>query len=77
VVLQSYTKSENILVVPYGETYPASHDANQAVNIKAKEASDAQEEADPVVITNQEIKAEPEVSCMFLYVHCLADVTNI
>jgi hypothetical protein len=34
------------------------------VNIKAEE-----EEVDPVGITDQEIKAEPEVSCMFLYVH--------
>jgi hypothetical protein len=57
-------------VGPCGETYPASHDATQAVNIKAEEVSDAREEADPVGITTQEIKAEPEVSCMFLYVHC-------
>jgi hypothetical protein len=62
-VLQSCTNSENVLVGPYGETYPASHDANQAVNVKA-------EEVDPLQITIEEIKAEPEVSCMFLYVHC-------
>jgi hypothetical protein len=61
--LQNCTNSENVLVGPYGETYSASHDANQAVNIKA-------EEVDPLQITIQEIKAEPEVSCMFLYVHC-------
>jgi hypothetical protein len=70
MALQNYTKSETVLVGPYGETYPASHDANQAVNIKSEEVSDAQEEADPVGITNQEIKVEPEVSCTFLYVHC-------
>jgi hypothetical protein len=64
--LQNYTNSENILVGPYGEMYPASHDANQALNIKAEEASDAQEEADPLRITIQEIKAEPEVSCIFV-----------
>jgi hypothetical protein len=33
---------------PYGETYPASHDANQAMNIKVEEVSDAEEEEDPV-----------------------------
>jgi hypothetical protein len=64
-------------VGPHGETYSASHDANQAVNIKAEEVLDAQEEADPVRITIQEIKAEPVVSCMFLYVHCYADITNM
>ncbi|XP_023725963.1 gastrula zinc finger protein XlCGF52.1-like [Cryptotermes secundus] len=52
------TNSENILVDPCGETYSASHDASQAMNIKAEEVSDSQ--ADPVQITFQEIKAEPE-----------------
>jgi hypothetical protein len=70
MVLQNYTNSQTMLVGPYGEIYPASQDGNQAVNIKAEEVSDAQEEADPVGVTTQEIKAEPEVSCMFLYVHC-------
>jgi hypothetical protein len=68
--LQNCTNSEKVLVGPYGERYPASHDANQAMNIKAEEVSDAQEEVDPLQIAVQEIKAEPEVSCMFLYVHC-------
>jgi hypothetical protein len=54
----------------YGETYPTSHDANQAMNIKAEEISDAEEEEDPVQIAVQEIKVEPQVSSMFLYVHC-------
>jgi hypothetical protein len=62
--LQNYTNSETMLVGPCGETYPASHDANQAVNIKSEEVSDTQEEADSVGITIQEIKAEHEVSCM-------------
>jgi hypothetical protein len=57
-------------VGPYGETNPASHDANQAMNIKAEEDSDAHKEADPLQITFQEIKAEPEVICTILYVHC-------
>ncbi|XP_033609719.1 uncharacterized protein LOC117282784 isoform X2 [Cryptotermes secundus] len=56
------TNSEKVLVGPHGETYPASHDANQAMNIKAEEVSDSQEEADPVQITVQEVKAEPENS---------------
>jgi hypothetical protein len=51
-------------VGPYGETYPASHDANQAMNIKVEAVSNAEEENDPVPITFPEIKAEPEVSCM-------------
>jgi hypothetical protein len=64
VVLQSYTNSENMLEGPYGETYPACHDGEQTVNIKAEE------EVDPVPITFPKVKAEPEVSCMSLYVHC-------
>jgi hypothetical protein len=68
--LQNYTNSEKVFVGSYGETYPASHDANQAMNIKAEEDSDAEEEVDPLQIAVQEIKAEPEVSCVFLYVHC-------
>jgi hypothetical protein len=55
MVLQNCTNSENVSVGPHGDTYPAGHDGNEAVNIKA-------EEADPVQITFQEIKAEPEVS---------------
>ncbi|XP_023707403.1 uncharacterized protein LOC111864410 isoform X2 [Cryptotermes secundus] len=54
------TNSEKVFVGPYGEIYPASHDANQAVNIKAEEVSDSQEEVDPLQITVQEVKAEPE-----------------
>jgi hypothetical protein len=69
IVLQSYTYSENILVGPYGETYPACHDGNQAVTVKAENVSDAEEEKIPVPQTIQEIKAEPEVSCMCLYAH--------
>jgi hypothetical protein len=62
--LQNCTNSEKVLVGPYGETYPASHDANQTVSIKAEEVSDAEEEVDPLRIAVQEVKAEPEVSCM-------------
>jgi hypothetical protein len=51
-------------------TPPASHDANQVMNIKAEEVSDAEEEVDPVRKTVQEIKADPGVSCMLLYVYC-------
>jgi hypothetical protein len=55
---------------PCAETCTTSHDATQAMNIKTEEVSDAGEEEDPVQITVPKIKAEPEVSCMSLYVHC-------
>ncbi|XP_023701558.2 zinc finger protein 250-like [Cryptotermes secundus] len=60
--MMNCTNSEKVLVGPHGETYPASHDANQAMNIKAEEVSDSQEEVDLLQITVQEAKAEPE-SC--------------
>jgi hypothetical protein len=66
MVLQSYTNSENVLVGPHGEIYPACHDGSQAMNIKVEEGSDAGEEADPVPITVLEMKAKPEVSCICL-----------
>jgi hypothetical protein len=56
-----------------GETYPAIHDSNQDLDINSEEVSVGQDEADPMRITIQEIEAEPEVSCMFLYVHCYVD----
>jgi hypothetical protein len=62
MILQNYTNSEKVLVGPYGETYPAGHDANQALIIKADEDSDSQEEADPLQITVQDIKSELDVS---------------
>jgi hypothetical protein len=69
--LQNCTHAEKVLMGPYRETYLASHDTDQAINIKAEEDSDTEEEVDPLQITVQEIKAEPEeVSCVFLYVHC-------
>jgi hypothetical protein len=55
----------------FGEMKVTSHDAEQAMNIKAEEVSATEEEAeDPMPITFQEIKAEPEVSRMSLYVYC-------
>jgi hypothetical protein len=77
MVLQNYTNSENIVVGPYGETYTACYDGNQVVNVKAEEGSDAEEEGDPVPITFPEVKAEPEVRFMSLYVACLADNTDM
>jgi hypothetical protein len=70
MVLQSYTNSENILMGSYGEMYPACHDGNQAMDIKAEEVSDAETEVDPLPIRIQEIKAEREVSSMSVYAHC-------
>jgi hypothetical protein len=60
--LQNCRNSEKVLVGPYGEIYPASHGANQAVSIKSEEVSNAEEEADPVQMAVQEVKAEPKVS---------------
>jgi hypothetical protein len=56
--LQNSKNSENFLVGAYGET------SDQAMNVKTEEASDAEEDEDPVQITFSEIIAEPEVSCM-------------
>jgi hypothetical protein len=64
----------------FGETYPASHDADQAINIKAEEVSDSEkeeEDEDPVPITFKEIKAEREVSSVSLCAHCEAGVTDM
>jgi uncharacterized Zn-finger protein len=56
--LQNSANSENVLVDPYCET------SYQAMNVKAEEVSDAEEEEDPVPTTFLEMKTEPEVSCM-------------
>jgi hypothetical protein len=77
MVLQDYTNSENILLGPYGEIYPASHDAIQAMNVKAEEVSESQEAVDPAQITLQGMKAEPQVSCICLFVHCYPGITNM
>jgi hypothetical protein len=61
----------------FGKTYPPFHDANKAMNVKAEEVSDAEEEEDPMPIKLLEMKAEPEVSCMSLYAHSYAGITNI
>jgi hypothetical protein len=73
LVLQNSTNSESILVGPYGEKYPGSQVEKQTMNIKTEEVSDAQEDADPVQITVQEMKAEPEVSLWF----CMSTVRYI
>jgi hypothetical protein len=51
-----------------GEICPAaSHDAHQAISIKAEVPSDVEAEEDPLAITLPRINAEPEVSCVFVY----------
>jgi hypothetical protein len=75
MVLQNYKNSENVLAGAYGETYPTCQDANQAMNIRAEEVIDTEE--DPLPVNLQEIKAKSEVSFMSLYVHCKADITNM
>jgi hypothetical protein len=77
MVLQNSRNSEKVLVCPYGEVFPGSHDASQATYIKTEEVSDAQEDAIPMQIMVQEMKAEPEVSCVFLHVHFWADITDM
>jgi hypothetical protein len=64
MVLQNHTNSEMEVQDPCGETNPTSLDASQAIIIKAEEVSDAEEEAGPMPISFQKIKAEPEVRCM-------------
>jgi hypothetical protein len=76
MVLQNYTNLGNAVPGVCAETC-TSHDASQAMNIKAEEVSDADETEDPLQITVPKIKAEPEVSCMSLYVHCWADITDM
>jgi hypothetical protein len=70
MVLQNHKKSEMEVKDPCDETNTTSHEASQAININVEEVSDAEEEAGPVPISFLEIKAEPEVRCMSLYVHC-------
>jgi hypothetical protein len=63
-VLQNLDDSENVRSL-CSETCPASsHDAYQAINIKAEVLSDVEEEEDPLAVTSPGIKAEPEVSCV-------------
>jgi hypothetical protein len=70
MVLQNNTNVEKVAPGPCGETYPTSDDANQAMNIKTEEGSEVKVEEDPEPITFPKMKAEPEVSYMFLYGHC-------
>jgi hypothetical protein len=70
MVLQNYTDSGNAVPGPCAETCITSHDATQTMNIKAEVVSDAEEKEDPLQITVPKMKAEPEVSCMSLCVHC-------
>jgi hypothetical protein len=69
MVLQNNTNAEIDVPGSYGEVYPTCHDSNRALNMKTEEVSDAEEE-EPVPITFVEVKAEPEVSQIPLYVHC-------
>jgi hypothetical protein len=70
MVLQNHTLSQMEVQAPCDETNPTAPDASQAINIKVEEASDAEEEVDPVPIPFLKIEVEPEVRCMSLYVHC-------
>jgi hypothetical protein len=69
-VLQNYADLGNAVPGPCAETCTTSHDSTQAMNIKAEEISDADGTEDRLQITFPKLKAEPEVSCMSVYVHC-------
>jgi hypothetical protein len=62
VVLQNLTDSENVRGLC--TEIVSSHDAYQAIRIKAEALSDVEEEEDRVPTTFPLIKAEPEVSCV-------------
>jgi hypothetical protein len=70
VILQYQAYSELGVQDRCDGTSATSCDASQAINIKVEEFSDAEEEAGLVPIPFLKIKAEPEVRCMSLYVHC-------
>jgi hypothetical protein len=64
VVLQDLTDLEKVHS-PHREICPASsHDAYQAISIKAEKLSDVEDEDVPAPVTFIAIKAEPEVSCV-------------
>jgi hypothetical protein len=69
MVLQNNTNVEDVVPGPCGEMYRASEDANQAINVKPEGGPEVKVEEDPEPITFRKMKAEPEVSYMFLYVH--------
>jgi hypothetical protein len=62
VVLQNLTDSENVQSLCTEMCPASSHDAYQAINIKAEVLSDLEEEEDPHAVPFPVIKAEPEVS---------------
>jgi hypothetical protein len=70
MVLQNHTNSEMEVWYPCAETNPTSGDESQSNNIKVEEVSDAEQEAGPVPLSSPKIKADTEVRCMSLYVHC-------
>jgi hypothetical protein len=76
MVLQNQTDLEKKVQGPCSETYPTSCDANQDTSIKVEKVSVAEEGEGPVPISALKIKAEPEVRCMSLYVHCKADINK-
>jgi hypothetical protein len=64
VVLQNPTNLENVRGQCTEICPGPSHDAYQAIHIKAEVLSDVEEEEDSVPLTFSGIKAESEVSCV-------------
>jgi hypothetical protein len=69
IVLQNCTNLEEVVPDLCGEMHTTSDAANQAMNIKAEEVSDVEEDPEPT--TFPEIKAEPEVSYVCVCVSLL------
>jgi hypothetical protein len=67
MVLQNCMDLQKHVPGPHSEEYPSSRDVNHAVNIKVEEVSDVEvEEEHPMPMTFIGIKAEHEVSYMFV-----------
>jgi hypothetical protein len=65
-ILQNHTDLEEPRNV-HSEIFPASYDTCLVTGIKAEILSDTEEEEYPAPMTFLGTKAEPEVSCFFVY----------
>jgi hypothetical protein len=67
-VLQNATDSDKVQG-PHSEICPeSSHNACYSISVKTEEVSDLEEEEDLAPVPFLGIKAEPEVSCVSVYV---------
>jgi hypothetical protein len=69
ILLQKDVDLRKVIPGSYCETHQTScNDGNEGNNIKVEEVTVIQQEEEPLPIEFSKIKAEQEVSCM--YVHC-------